>query len=89
MSTDELQSLIDRLAKDLGISLTDEQKASLMSLFEKMKDLNINWDQVGNQLTKAKNKISDYLNSDEGQSFIQKLKDFFSALFDAILSFFK
>ncbi|QKE75731.1 DUF1002 domain-containing protein [Arthrobacter citreus] len=89
MSTDELKSLIDRLAKDLGITLTADQKASLMALFEKMKDLNINWDQVGNQLTKAKNKISEYLNTKEGQSFIQKLKDFFSALFDAILSFFK
>ncbi|WP_088072186.1 DUF1002 domain-containing protein [Gottfriedia luciferensis] len=89
MSTDELKSLIDRIAKDLGITLTADQKASLMSLFEKMKDLNINWDQVGNQLTKAKNKISDYLNSEEGHSFIQKLKAFFSALFDAIVSLFK
>lgn len=89
MTTDELQTLINDLAKELGISLTNEQFASLMALFEKMKDLNINWDQVGSQLTKAKEQISDFLNSEEGQSFIQKLKDFFSALFDAILSFFK
>jgi len=89
MTTDELQSLINRLAKDLGITLTDDQLNSLMALFEKMKDLNINWDQVGNQLTKAKQQISDFLSSEKGQSFIQKLKEFFSALFDAILSFFK
>jgi len=89
MSTDELKSLINRLAEDLGINLTADQQASLMTLFEKMKDLNINWDQVGNQLTKAKGQISDFLNSDKGQSFIQKVKDFFSSLYDAIRSFFK
>ena len=89
MTTDELKDLVNRLAGELGINLTSDQMASLMALFEKMKDLNINWDQVGNQLTKAKEQISDFLNSEQGQSFIQKLKDFFSALFDAILSFFK
>lgn len=89
MTTDELKDLVNRLADELGINLTSDQMASLMALFEKMKDLNINWDQVGDQLTKAKEQISDFLNSEQGQSFIQKLKDFFSALFDAILSFFK
>jgi uncharacterized protein YpuA (DUF1002 family) len=89
MSTDELRALINKIAKDLNITLTDEQMNSLMNLFEKMKDLNINWDQVGNQLSKAKEKISNFLNSDEGQSFISKLKAFFSALFDAIVSLFK
>lgn len=89
MSSDELRALINKISKDLNITLTDEQMNSLMNLFEKMKDLNINWDQVGNQLSKAKEKISNFLNSDEGQSFISKLKAFFSALFDAIVSLFK
>lgn len=89
MTTDELKDLVNSLASELGINLTSDQMASLMALFEKMKDLNINWDQVGDQLTQAKEQISDFLNSEQGQSFIQKLKDFFSALFDAILSFFK
>jgi uncharacterized protein YpuA (DUF1002 family) len=89
MSADDLRSLIKKLANELGITLTDAQLDSLVNLFDKMKNLNINWDQVGNQLSKAKEHISAFLNSDEGKSFIQKLKDFFSALFNAILSLFK
>jgi uncharacterized protein YpuA (DUF1002 family) len=89
MSADDLRSLIQKIANDLGITLTDAQLDSLVNLFDKMKNLNINWDQVGNQLTKAKDHISAFLNSDEGKSFIQKIKDFFSALFNFILSLFK
>ncbi len=84
----ELRTLIEESAKELGITLTEEDINNLINLFNKMKDLNINWDQVGQQLEKAKDKISNFLNSEEGQSFLQKLKEFFIALWNAIVSFF-
>ncbi|MFD0048527.1 DUF1002 domain-containing protein [Actinomycetes bacterium NPDC127524] len=85
---DDIKSIIKKAADDLGIKLTDEQLQSLTDLFNKLKDLNINWNSVGDQLTKAKEKLTTFLKSDEGQSFLDKLKDFFSSLIDAIKSLF-
>lgn len=85
---EELREIIEKAAKDLGITLTDDQIASLMNLFNKLKDLNIDWNQVGDQLNLAKDKISKFLQSDEGQTFLDKLKDFLISLIDAIKSLF-
>lgn len=84
----DLRALIEKCAKDLNITLTEEQLNSLIDLFNKMKDINIDWNQVGDQLDKAKDKISNFLNSEEGQSFLQQVKEFFIALWNAIISFF-
>lgn len=84
----EVRDVIESSAKDLNITLTEEQIQSLVDLFNKLKDLNIDWNQVGNQLDKAKEKLTTFLGSEEGQSFLDKLKEFFVSLIDAIKSFF-
>jgi len=81
-------AIIENAAKDLGITLTEEQIQTLIDLFNKLKDLNIDWNQVGDQLTIAKDKISNYLGSEEGQGFLESLKAFFISLIDAIKSWF-
>lgn len=85
---EELRALIERVASELGIELTDAQLQSLVDLFNKLKDLNIDWNAVGNQLQEAKDKLSNYLSSEEGQTFLEKLKGFFVSLIEAIKSFF-
>jgi uncharacterized protein YpuA (DUF1002 family) len=84
----ELRQIIEQAAKELNVKLTEQQIQSLMDLFNKLKDLNIDWNQVGDQLNKAKDRISKFLHSDEGQSFLDKLKQFFISLIDAIKSLF-
>lgn len=84
----DLRTLIENAAKELGITLSEADINSLVELFNKMKDINIDWNQVGQQLDKAKDKISNFLNSEEGQSFLQQVKEFFIALWDAIISIF-
>lgn len=54
-----------------------------------MKNLNIDWNQVGSQLNKAKEHASAFLGSEEGQSFLDKVKDFFSSIIDFVKSLFK
>ncbi|MBO9129828.1 DUF1002 domain-containing protein [Bacillus sp. 165] len=88
-TTEELRALIQKLADQLGISLTEDQLNNLVTLFEKMKDLNIDWNQVGDQLNKAKDQIAAFINSEEGQNFLDKLKSFFASLFDFVASLFK
>ncbi|CAG9610922.1 putative protein YpuA [Bacillus rhizoplanae] len=87
-TTEDLRSLIKKVADQLGITLTDEQLNNLVALFDKMKNLNIDWDQVSNQLNKAKDHVSSFLSSDEGQGFLESLKGVFSSFIDFIKSLF-
>lgn len=84
----ELRSIIEQAAKELNITLTEEQMQRLMDLFNKLKGLDIDWNQVSDQLNKAKDRISKFLQSEEGQGFLEKLKQFFISLIDAIKSLF-
>ncbi|MCQ6277973.1 DUF1002 domain-containing protein [Bacillus sp. EB600] len=84
----ELRAIIEKAAKDMGITLTEDQMQRLMDLFTKLKDLNINWSQVSDQIHKAQNQVTKFLESDQGQSFLEKLKQFFISLIDAIKSLF-
>ncbi|CAM4039115.1 hypothetical protein BAMA_09680 [Bacillus manliponensis] len=86
---EDLRSLIQKVADQLGITLTEEQFNNLVALFEKMKDLNIDWEQVGNQLNKAKEHVSSFLGSEEGQGFLESLKDVFISFIDFVKSLFK
>lgn len=85
----EVTEVVEQSANDLGITLTEEQRQSLVDLFNKLKELNIDWNAVGDQLTEAKEKLTAYLNSEEGQSFLDKIKNFFVSIIDAIKSLFQ
>ena len=43
---------------------------------------------MGNQLNEAKDKLTGYLDSEEGQGFLAKIKEVFASIVDAIKSFF-
>ena len=85
---DDLRDLIRRIAEQLGIELTDEELNGLVSLFNRMKDLNIDWDQVTSQLAKVRDNLGEFLNREETQSFIQRVIDFFISIIDSIRSWF-
>jgi uncharacterized protein YpuA (DUF1002 family) len=85
---EELQKIIDQAAKDLNVKLSDKEMQRLIDFFNKLKDLNIDWKQVSDQLNKAKDRISKFLQSEEGQGFFEKIKQFFIWLIDAIKSLF-
>jgi uncharacterized protein YpuA (DUF1002 family) len=84
----ELRTIIEQAAKELGINLTEDQLRSLIDLFNKMKELDIDWNQVGEQIDQAREKITEFLQSEKGKSFFAKLKDFFISIVDAIRSLF-
>ncbi|MDN4525403.1 DUF1002 domain-containing protein [Fictibacillus fluitans] len=86
---DELRDLIKRVAERLGITLTDDELNSLVSLFNKMKDLNINWDKVQDQLKNVRDNLDGFLNKEETQSFLQKFIDFIISIIDGIKGLFQ
>jgi uncharacterized protein YpuA (DUF1002 family) len=84
----ELRAVIETAATELGLTLTEEDINSLIGLFNKMKELNIDWNQVGEQLNIAKEKLTTFLQSEEGQSLLTKLEEFIIRIFDAIRTLF-
>lgn len=85
---EDLRDLIQRIANELGMNLTEEELNGLVSLFERMKNLNIDWDQVQNQISHIRENIGDFLSSEEGQGFIDSILDFFSSLIDILRGWF-
>lgn len=88
-SEDDIRALIERVANELGITLTDEELNGLVSLFMRMKDLDINWDQVQDQISKVRDNLGEFLNKDETQSFFSSFLDFINQIIDSIKGFFK
>ncbi|MCD4839781.1 MULTISPECIES: DUF1002 domain-containing protein [Neobacillus] len=85
---EELRKIIEQEAKELNVTLTEEQMQRLIDLFNKIKGLDIDWNQVSDQLNKAKDRISNFLKSEEGQGFLEKIKQFFIWLIDTIKAIF-
>ncbi len=87
---EEIEKIVEDKLQTLNIQLSPEDRQLLIDLFEKMRSLDINFDNVKQQLddlTKdIQTTIKDIVN-DEG--FGQKVSDFFTALLEAIKSFFK
>ena len=87
-TTEELRDLIKRLADELGISLSDIQLNRLVELFDKLRNLDINWSKVSDTINATRNWISDFADSEEGQGLIQAIGDFFKSIWDWFLSVF-
>ncbi len=85
---DDLRELIRKIAAELGITLTDEELNGLVSLFMRMKDLNIDWNQVQEQISKVRDNLEEFLNRDETKGFIQSFLDIINQFIDSIRGFF-
>ncbi|GIP63768.1 hypothetical protein J32TS6_23230 [Virgibacillus pantothenticus] len=87
---EDVERIVQEQLDKLEINLSDKDRQLLIDLIDKMRDLNINFDQVKSQLediTSAIKNKADELGLDEG--FWEKVGNFFSELFQAISNFFK
>jgi uncharacterized protein YpuA (DUF1002 family) len=86
---EELAALIDEKLQTLEIKLSPEDRQLLIDLFEKMRDLNINFDNVKSQLENLTQDIQQRIEEAVGdKNFLQKVADFFKELIDSIRSIF-
>ncbi|MEY8750533.1 DUF1002 domain-containing protein [Alkalicoccobacillus gibsonii] len=88
-SEEDLRALIQRVAGELGITLSDEELNGLVTLFMRMKDLDINWDQVQDQISKVRDNLGEFLNKEETQSFLSSFLDFINQIIESIKGWFK
>ncbi|RSL30921.1 DUF1002 domain-containing protein [Salibacterium salarium] len=87
-SEEDLRNLIERIADELGIELTEEEMDGLVSLFNRMQDLNIDWNQVQDQISDVRDNLDEFLNREDTQSFISSFLDFINQLIDSLRGWF-
>ncbi|AST93842.1 MULTISPECIES: DUF1002 domain-containing protein [Sutcliffiella] len=90
VTREEVEKIVEDQLSRLNIELSPEDRQLLIDLFEKMRSLNINFDNVRNQLEDITKDIKDRIDSVMGDSgFWQGVKDFFRDLFQSIANLFK
>ncbi|NMH71844.1 DUF1002 domain-containing protein [Bacillus sp. RO2] len=87
---EDVEKIVEEQLAKLNIQLSEEDRQLLIDLFEKMRELNINFDSVKTQLeqisTDIKNKIDEVVGN---EGFWQGVQDFFRNLFQSIADLFK
>lgn len=77
----DIKAIVDKVLKDYNIQLTDAQYNQLLDTINQFASLNIDWQAMSNNLNKFMHQANDFLNTAEGQSFLQKLGQWISNLF--------
>jgi uncharacterized protein YpuA (DUF1002 family) len=89
LETDEdYRRLIEQIAAELGIELTEEDINALVHLLKRLQGLNIDWDQVSSQLQNIRDNLNQILDSEETRSFIRQVLDAIIAFFDWLKNLF-
>lgn len=76
---------IDEGAKELGISITDEEKQTIISLMKKISKLDLNIDSMKEQAKDLFNKLEDMgIDKEQAKNFFQKIIDALQSFFNSI-----
>ncbi|PPA70644.1 DUF1002 domain-containing protein [Jeotgalibacillus proteolyticus] len=88
-SREEVEAIVEEQLNKLNIDLSEEDRKRLTDLFDQMRNLNINFDNVSEQLGKLSDTIQDRLGDVvNNEGFWQGVKDFFNGIIDAIAGIF-
>lgn len=85
---EEMRQLVINVAGDLNINLNDSDIDLITDLLMRISELNIDWNQLGNQVDKIRNNLDQILDSQETRNFIEKALDFLKAVIDWFGSLF-
>ncbi len=83
---EEIEQIVQEQLNNLNIELSEEDRQRLVDLFEQMRNLNINFDEVRNQLDELTGGLQDIIN-DEG--FWNNVSNAIQEFFDALTEFFR
>lgn len=86
---EEIEKIIDEKLKTLEIQLSAEDRQLLVDLFNKMRDLNINFDNVKSQLETISGDIQKRIEEAVGdKGFLESVSNFFKELINSIKNLF-
>ncbi|HHY74390.1 MAG TPA: DUF1002 domain-containing protein [Bacillus bacterium] len=75
ITDDQVSALIDRVAAELGIQLTGSEKQGLIDLFNKMKNMDIDWNQVKNDLVYVKDRLKEFMQDERTKGIMRNIID--------------
>jgi len=86
---EEVEQIVTEQMNNMELSLSEDAKQALVNLFDQMRNLNINFDEVANQLEGIADSVVETANEmGLDQGFWQNVANFFSNIFQAISDFF-
>ncbi len=87
---EELEQLIDEKLQTLNVQLSADDRQLLIDLFEKMRNLNINFDNVQSQLENLSKDIQNRIENaiSENKGFLDTIANFFKSFIDSLKSLF-
>lgn len=88
-SKEEVRAIIDSVDSQYNIGLSESSKEGLTTLFNNMKNADIDWKKVANKVGEYSKKANEFLNSPEGEKAVQDTKNFIERFIDFIVSLFK
>ena len=89
---EDVERIIREVLEKHGVTISDDLFNRLVALFNKMKDLDIDWGKVADSIEKGANQLFNDLmnsaNSEEARNFFQKIGDWFVSIWETIKSWF-
>ncbi len=85
---EDYRNLVKRVAGELNIELSQEDIDALVHLLKRLQSLNIDWKQVGKQLTNIRQNLDNILDSDETRNIIRKFIDLLIGLVERAKTLF-
>ncbi|MFT8872206.1 MAG: DUF1002 domain-containing protein [Sporolactobacillus sp.] len=89
----DVEQIVKQSADQVGVTLSNADLQKLADLFNKMRNMHINWSQVGDQMQQLKDKVSQLAHSGQASGFfaqvVRAVGNFFIAIGHAIASLFK
>lgn len=88
-SKEEVRAIIDSVDSEYNIGLSENSKEGLTTLFNNMKNADVDWKKVANKVGEYSKKANEFLNSPEGEKAVKDTKNFIERFIDFIVSLFK
>ncbi|MDY3118425.1 MAG: DUF1002 domain-containing protein [Peptoniphilus sp.] len=85
-SREEVQNIVINISNQYNLNLSPEQQEQLTDFFDDLRTTDIDWNGLAEKAKGAADQAKEYINSEEGQSLIEKIKAFFSDLLDSIFN---
>lgn len=85
---EDIKDAIQKAAEEYDLTLSDENIQELTDFLMKLKDLDIDWDNIKNQAAALTEKLNDKLADLDAEGFWDKVVGFFEKIIDAIKSLF-
>lgn len=88
LTDDQLRSMIEKTANDLGISLTQDEINSLISLLRKFQNSNIDWNKVREGLSNFTTSFKNFVNNNpQSKSLIRQILTLIKNFINKLLSY--